>query len=225
LVEEAVNKAFEKKFKGSDITYGKNLLLVSVAKLMVKRFLKYEAEEAEELVKSGKSRTVAFLEQFVETGITIPYGDKDMNIRLKGFIDRVDKMDGWWKIIDYKTGTTEAKQVKIKEWDDLTANPDLNIGFQLLMYGYLLSRRFRNPIISSAGIVSLKTINTGFMAVSAPGEEPGKLSASLNDAVIKRFEEVLISILQDVFDLSKPFVQTNDLKICSRCPYINLCGR
>lgn len=224
-VEEAVNKAFEKKFKGSDITYGKNLLLVNVAKLMVKRFLKYEAEEAEELLKSGKSRTVAFLEQFMETGITISYGNKDLNIRLKGFIDRVDKMDGWWKIIDYKTGTTEARQVKIKEWDDLTSNPDLNIGFQLLMYGYLLSRRFRNPMVSSAGIVSLKMINTGFMAVSAPGEEPDKLSASLNEAVIKRFEDVLISILQDVFDLSKPFAQTNDLNVCSRCPYLNLCGR
>jgi ATP-dependent helicase/nuclease subunit B len=224
-VEEAVNKAFEKKFKGSDITYGKNLLLVSVAKLMVKRFLKYEAEEVDELVKSGKSCTVTFLEQFVETGITIPYQNKDLNIKLKGFIDRVDKMDGWWKIIDYKTGTTEPKQVKIKEWDDLSVNPDLNIGFQLLMYGFLLSRRFRNPIISSAGIVSLKMINTGFMAVNAPGEEPGKLSASLNEAVIKRFEEVLVSVLQDVYDLSKPFAQTNDLKVCSRCPYLNLCGR
>ena len=68
--DQAVDKAFEKKFKGSDITYGKNLLLVSVAKLMVKRFLKFEADQLEELAGSGQSCTVAYLEQFVDTSIT-----------------------------------------------------------------------------------------------------------------------------------------------------------
>jgi ATP-dependent helicase/nuclease subunit B len=224
-VEEVVDKAFEKKFKGSDITYGKNLLLVSVAKLMVKRYLQYETGYLEELAQSGKSCTVAFLEQLVETSLTIPFGDKELTIRLKGFIDRVDKMDGWWKIIDYKTGTTESKQVKVKDWDDLTVHPDLNIGFQLLMYGYLLGKRFRNPITSSAGIISLKRLNAGFTEVMVPGDEPGKLTSIQNEAVTGRFEEVILAILAEVYDLSKPFSQTSDLNICERCPYINLCGR
>ena len=224
-VDQAIDKAFEKKFKGSDITYGKNLLLVSVAKLMVKRFLTFEADQLEELARSGQSCTVALLEQFVETFISVPYGDKDLNVRLKGFIDRVDKMDGWWRIIDYKTGITEPKQVKVKDWDDLAGNPDLNIGFQLLMYGYLLHFRFQHPIISSAGIISLKKVNAGFTAVTVPGDEPGKLSASLNETSVKRFEDVLKVILAEVYDLAKPFSQTADLNICERCPYINLCGR
>jgi hypothetical protein len=223
--DRAVDKAFEKKFKGSDITYGKNLLLVSVAKLMVKRFLQYEAEQLEELVKSGKSCTVAYLEQLVETSLLIHSDEKKYTIRLKGFIDRVDKMNGWWKIIDYKTGTTEPKQVKVKDWNDLYGNPDLNIGFQLLMYGYLLQCRFHDPITSSAGIISLKKINAGFTAVSVPGEEPGKLSGILNETSMKRFEEITVALLTDVYDLSKSFSQTTDLKICERCPYINLCGR
>ncbi len=225
VAEAAVDLAFEKKFKGSDITYGKNLLLVSVAKLMIRRYLQYEANQAGELAKTGRSYSVALLEQFVETFIHIPYGERELKIRLKGFIDRVDKMDGWWKIIDYKTGTTESKQVTVKDWDELLEQADLNIGFQLLMYGYLLGKRFSYPISSSAGIISLKKINTGFTAVSVPGEEPGKLSATLNDTATGRFEEVLVTILKDIFDGTKPFAQTGDLKICQRCPYINLCGR
>ena len=201
ISDEAVDKAFEKKFKGSDITYGKNLLLVSVAKLMIKRFLQYESDQMAELIKSGRSCTVAFLEQFVETTMTIPYGDKELNIRLKGFVDRIDKMDSWWKIIDYKTGNTEPKQVKIKDWDDLAVNPDLNIGFQLLMYGYLLGAWFHNPISSSAGIVSLKRINAGFTAVSVPGEEQGKLTSTLNALSTGRFEQVIKGILTDIYDL------------------------
>ena len=223
--EGAVDSAFAKKFKGSDITYGKNLLLVSVAKLMIKRFLQYESGQVEELAKSGRSCTVAFLEQLIETSILIPYGGKDLQVRLKGFVDRVDKMDGWWKIIDYKTGTTEAKQVKVKDWDDLVRNPDLNIGFQLLVYGYLLGCRFQNPVSSSAGIVSLKRINAGFTPVSVPGDDPGKLTSMLNETSNGRFEEVIRIILTDVYDVTKPFTQTNDPGICERCPYINLCGR
>jgi ATP-dependent helicase/nuclease subunit B len=225
LSDEVIDKAFGKKFKGSDIAYGKNLLLVNVAKMMVKRFLQFEITKVEEMSQSGKSYSVALLEQLVDIQIKIRYDNRDLNIRLKGFLDRVDKMDGWWKIIDYKTGITEPKQVKVKEWEDLVDNPELNIGFQLLMYGYLLNNRFRNPISSSAGIISLRKINSGYTAVSVPAEEPGKLSALLNGSSLARFADVIRNILQNVYDLTKPFVQTRDLQICERCPYINLCGR
>ncbi len=225
ISDEAIDKAFGKKFKGSDVAYGKNLLLVRVAKLMVQRFLAFEINRVEEMEQSGKHFSVEFLEQIVEHHINIQYGGHSFPVRLKGFIDRVDKMEGWWKIIDYKTGITEAKHVKVKEWDDLADNPDLNIGFQLLLYGYLLGNRFSNPISSSAGIISLRKIHSGFTAVNVPDGESGKLSAMLDSSKLARFEEVIRDILQNIYDLSRPFSQTRDLKICERCPYINLCGR
>jgi hypothetical protein len=225
LTDNAIDKAFGKKFKGADIAYGKNLLLVNVAKMMVKRFLHFEIEMTRELKQSGKGIVVTYLEQYVETQIQVKYEDASLDIRLKGFLDRVDKMDGWYKIIDYKTGTTEAKQVKIGDWDDLLDNPDLNIGFQLLMYGFLLSKRFRNPISSNAGIISLKKLNSGFTTVSVPGDDPRNPSSLLDGSSMVKFEEILRVILQDIYDISKPFTQTRDLKICERCPYINLCGR
>ena len=200
-------------------------MLVSVAKLMVKRFLNYEADQLAYMAGSGESTTVAFLEQFVQTTISINFLGKELNILVKGFIDRVDYMDGWWKIIDYKTGTTESKQVKVKVWDDLIDNPDLNIGFQLMMYAYLLSCRFKTPVVSSAGIISLKRINAGFTSISVPGEDPVKLTSMLDKTSTTRFEEVIRTILADIYDLAKPFTQTSEVKICERCPYINLCGR
>lgn len=223
--DEAVLKAFGKKFKGSDIAYGKNLLLVNVAKLMVKRFLQFETNNVREMARSGNGFSVAFLEQYLETQIQIHHGSADKSIRLKGLVDRVDKMDGWWKIIDYKTGITQAKQLKVKEWDALADHAELNIGFQLLFYGFLLSKRFDNPISSSAGIISLKKINAGFTPVSVPSGEPGKMTTMLENSSLAQFEQVIHNLLQDIYDLSKPFSQTRDIKICERCPYINLCGR
>jgi len=222
--ERAIDKAFEKKFKGSDVACGKNLLLVGVAKLLVKRFLQSEIRLVDEM--SEKTISVIFLEKYVEHFIQIPYRDGILKVRLKGFIDRVDNIDGWLKIIDYKTGITESKQVKVKDWDDLVAGtPDLNTGFQLLMYGYLLVRNLHTPGNASAGIVSLKTINSGFLPVTVPGDDPLKLTSLLNLASTGRFEEVIRTILANVYDLSKPFSQTDDLTICERCPYVNLCAR
>ncbi|MFZ4520361.1 MAG: PD-(D/E)XK nuclease family protein [Bacteroidales bacterium] len=223
--ETAVDEAFEEKFKGSGITYGKNLLLVKVAKLMIRRFLDFEADQSDELAKSGKEFAVVLLEQLVETTLLIPCGDQEISVRLKGFIDRVDRVDGSWKIIDYKTGLTEQKQVKVKEWDDLLINPDLNIGFQLLVYGYLLAKKDDRHVNSSAGIISLKKLAAGFTPVLVPADEPGKFSPMLNETTGNRFEEVIRHILGEVFDLTIPFAQTTDLEICERCPYINLCGR
>jgi hypothetical protein len=220
-----VDKAFDKKFKGSDISFGKNLLLVRVAGLMVKRLLKYEADQLTQLAKSGEKMNIAFLEQLVETKISIRHNDSMLDIRIKGFIDRVDKMDGCWRIMDYKTGTTEAGHVKVKDWDDLITAPELNIGFQLLMYGYLLGKMFPSPMISCAGILSLKKLNAGFMAVSVPGDDPVKLTTTLNVSATNRFEQVIRTILSEIYDLGKPFTQTTDLNICLRCPYVNLCGR
>jgi CRISPR/Cas system-associated exonuclease Cas4 (RecB family) len=224
-VDEAVNKAFENKFKGSDIAYGENLLRVSVAKLMIKRFLNYESGQLEELESSGGSCMVTMLEHFAETTLNIPYGDKSLVVRLKGVIDRVDKMDGGLRIIDYKTGTILTGQLKVNEWEDLIRDPTLNIGFQLLMYAWLLGKKHQLNAGSGAGIISLKRISAGYTTVSVPGEDSMKLTSVIRAKETQQFENVLIMLLNEIFDKSVPFVQTDDLAICANCPYINLCGR
>ncbi|MEI6433598.1 MAG: PD-(D/E)XK nuclease family protein [Bacteroidota bacterium] len=223
--EQATLRAFEKKYKGADVMFGKNLLLINVAKLLVNKFIHFDIQEEEELARSSKKRTVSFLEYHIETSIAIPYTADQLTINVKGFLDRVDNVDGWWKIIDYKTGTTDEKNIKIKEWDELIGNPDLNIGFQLLMYGFLLNARYQGEFSASAGIISLRKLNSGFKAVSIPSEENGKFTTLLTPDSANRFQTILKTILTDIYDLSKSFKQTENPKICENCPYLNLCGR
>jgi len=222
--DDAVDRAFQKKFKGSGLSYGKNLLLVTVAKIMVKRYLQSETKRVEGMEREGASFSVAFLEQYVEYHINIPYGEMEIPVRLKGILDRVDAMAGSWRIIDYKTGATDPKQVKIKAWENLIDDPGLNIGFQLLLYSFLLHKRYRNPGRYGAGIFPLRKIGDGFLSVKVPGETDAGQS-DINDPELDHFENVLRNILCNIYNLSEPFVQTKDLTICQYCPYINLCGR
>jgi hypothetical protein len=39
------------------------------------------------------------------------------------------------------------------------------------------------------------------------------------------FEKILKEILEEVYDFSIPFRQTEDVKRCENCDFVNLCGR
>jgi ATP-dependent helicase/nuclease subunit B len=215
-----VDKAFREKFRGSDTAYGKNLLFVSVAKLLVRRLLASEKKGLEKITTEGSPVTLKFIEQYFEHTLGIPYAGGMLEVRLKGFVDRVDTRGSLWRIIDYKTGTTVQKSMNIKDWGDLRDDPGLNIGFQLLMYAWLMNRRFRNPVAIEAGIIPIRKITSGFMSVEVPGGH-----GPLRTEDLDRFAEVLEGILSDIFDLSQPFGQTSDPDRCIYCPFVNLCCR
>jgi len=222
----ATDQAFLKKYKGSELTFGKNLLLVRVAKILINKFLKSESVLLDELKEEGKMLTVKFLEQFIEIHVNIQHKGEELNIRLKGFMDRVDKIGDEWRIIDYKTGRVEERDLKLDNLEELTRNPDLSMSFQLLSYAYLFDNWFdttRQKI--RAGIMPLKKGSDGFLEVLLPsvsGEKPGSLIRAEH---LEEFEKLLIKMLEEIFDTEVPFIQTEDRKVCEKCTFINLCGR
>jgi ATP-dependent helicase/nuclease subunit B len=198
------------------------LLIVNVAKMMITNFLKEEKSNLERISYDGKSITIKFLEQRLEKLITLDIAGESTDVRLKGFVDRVDEMGGHWRIIDYKTGDVDKKELDVKEWTDLRTLPELDKSFQLLTYTYLLSDKLPKDKLYEAGIISLRKVKTGFLPVSVPCENPGN---KIDQQVLSAFEEVLLEILAEIFDPAVPFDQTTDLDVCNRCPFINLCGR
>ena len=181
LIPDYTDQAFVRKYKKSDLAYGRNLLLVNVAKIMITNFLKEEKSNVERLSFEGKPITVKLLEQYLEKVITLDMEGETIDVRLKGFVDRVDLKGGNWRIIDYKTGTVEKKELEIKDWLDLRTLPELDKSFQLLTYAYLLYNKLAPDENYEAGIISFKKIKTGFLPVSVPGENSGsKISVRIS---------------------------------------------
>jgi len=225
LIGSLTDKAFEKKYKGSDLAYGKNLLLVNVANIMVRNFLNEEKRNIEKILKEGTPVTVKLLEKFLAKTIQLPLADEVIELRLKGFVDRVDIIGNLVRIIDYKTGLVDKKELVLHRWTDLIDDPEKDKCFQLLMYAYLLDNSFGvADAILEAGIISLKKVKTGFLPVVISGENDNPVFA-IDQQSLENFERILFRILQEMFDPQVPFDQTKNLDICKRCPYINLCGR
>ena len=223
--QDVLNNAFALKYKGSDVTYGKNLLLVNVARILLKKFLENEKKSIDLLRKEGYGIVVSYLEKPLNCKIVIPSGENDLEIRLIGFIDRIDRIGKEWKIIDYKSGVVSASDLKIEEWNDLKEDPDLTKAFQLFMYAYLFNKEREGKTAGiRAGIISLRKLNEGYLEVHSPGND-GKNDIPITTGDLDEFETILKEILSEVFDFSVPFEQTRDVKRCEFCAFINLCDR
>jgi CRISPR/Cas system-associated exonuclease Cas4 (RecB family) len=225
IYQAILNEAFKKKFKGSDIAYGRNLLLVRVASILVKKFLEKEKKVIVDLKSEGKKIIVTYLEKFQAGGITIETGDKILDIKLKGFVDRIDKVGEEWKIIDYKSGTVNPSTLKFSGWDELRNDPDLSKVLQLYTYA-LLFRNERNDKNSkiSAGVISLRKLNEGFMQVpSISSGDQNEFFIEADD--LEAFTNILKEILGEIYDFNIPFKQTEDIKRCENCDFVNICTR
>ncbi|MEI7981672.1 MAG: PD-(D/E)XK nuclease family protein, partial [Bacteroidota bacterium] len=238
--DRIVDKAFKEKYKGSAIAYGKNLLLVNVAKIMVRNFLKSQSEVIGELEEKGQTLTVTMLEDMHRGRLSVPFRGRLTEVWIKGVVDRVDYIGDERQVIDYKTGICEKKELRIASWDDLAHNPLLDKGFQLLCYVWLLPLHGKNTL-TRAGIVSLSKPGNGFMTVQVPkrgaeaaveakNQQDGrKERAGLTDILTmsdkEEIETVLTDLLTEIFDVNIPFQQTEEPEICRRCPYLMLCQR
>jgi hypothetical protein len=146
--------------------------------------------------------------------------NESLSLNIKGIIDRVDRVNGVFRIIDYKTGrgATEFKEVQ-RLFDASKVNRPHQI-LQVFLYGmfYLLE----NPGVSvSPAIYYLRSVYQDFDPTVRCNKQP------IEDisAYLPEFKEQLDTLLEEIFNSSIPFTQTENLKNCEWCAFRELCER
>ncbi len=153
LIAGNVTHHFKMFYKEGDMTKGKNLIILEVAKRYILNFINKEIET----LKAGHQIKIIDLEKELDIPINIP--ELDFKVRLRGTVDRIDEFDGMLRIIDYKTGKVSQGQVEITDWEDITLDYDkYSKSFQILAYAYMMNeaQQFSQPI--EAGIISFKNL-------------------------------------------------------------------
>src|SRR5690606_38279587 len=142
---------FKSFYKEGDMTIGKNLIILEVAKRYILNFINKEIET----LKAGHQIKIIDLEMELNVPLDIP--ELDFEVRLKGTVDRIDEFDGTLRIIDYKTGKVNPGQVEIVDWEDITLDYEkYSKSFQGLAYAYMLNETARISQPIEAGIISFK---------------------------------------------------------------------
>jgi RecB family exonuclease len=202
VAEKAVDESIKRQFGDVEALDGKNVLMRNVLVELITKILEYDRKDL---------RSIKFLEE----EFTMPVRLSDGNtVHLYGIIDRVDMFDGNLRIVDYKTGTPDLR--KAHDIESLFTSPAYKEQFQIFFYSMLLDHREPGHGIK-AGLFRLKKLSEGINYING-GE------------VIRReqFDEFrgrTQTILEEIFNPSVPFRQTEDETRCRYCAYKDICNR
>lgn len=220
LIHEALKNRFMEHYPDGDIGTGKNLLLFSLAERFIKNFIEWEKAQATSFQQQQLLVKLLATEARLSGTVKIVLNEKELQVNIEGNADRIDQVGSTIRVIDYKTGKVEAKELKFDDFAKLTEDPRFEKAFQLFVYTWLYYQENPEKPLAESGIISMRNLNSGFLKT-----EPSVEQEITDKEKIMAFETNLTLLLTRIMDPGQPFGQTAKTENCRYCPFQGLCGR
>ena len=209
LLKQKLDDAILETFGQGLPDVGYNYLNKLNLKKLLDNFLRFEKQEL-----ANHEVSIIGLEQLLTTTIEVD----GVNCKVSGTADRIDCCDGVFRIIDYKTGNIEEREVKVpSKVETLRDIPEKAV--QLLIYKYLYLKNHPQPSENvNAAIFGLRNRQVCFeLKVEY---EP------LNSDFMGTMERLLTTTLREMLDRSVSFSQPTDTKVkpCHFCNFKAICA-
>ncbi len=148
-------------------------------------------------------------EQFLETYVMTSHGEK---VRVKGVLDRIDKVGGNVRVVDYKSGAEHSKTTSMQELFTQDKGADYNHYRQTLFYALLYRANYGGDCGATIYYTS---------------KQPSSLQKELflSFAAITDFDAGLQTVLDEIFNPAIPFEARPETKRCEYCPFAAMCGQ
>ncbi len=216
-LDVVLRSAFEQNFPGINYETGRNRIEKERYSRYLATLINYEKQK----LKEGTEIVIHALECEAEHNLTLscPKTDTPVHVRLFGRIDRIDRLDHVYKVIDYKTGKRKLTQLKP---DTLVSCYDIkeNETFQLLFYAFMLNRgNHALPLPMQLTLYSVPALGQGDLPLKLESGD------SITSETIDWFAAHLEDLLKDLINPDLPFVQTEDEAKCKYCDYSDICNR
>ncbi|MBE0641708.1 MAG: PD-(D/E)XK nuclease family protein, partial [Bacteroidales bacterium] len=213
--EGHTHRAFLSEFSGREHSDGRNHLLYHQAVELVNHFLRAEAARVAETAFPPK--IIALEDQvIVNYELGIPETGDLLKVKLRGKSDRIEEVAGERRVIDYKTGKVEAKEL-IFSGSDKVDSPKGDKIFQLMFYE-LLYHIHAPDLPVRMMILSLRNLSEGPLLLKGEMGEWTEMDR-------ERFKEYLNGMLISMLDRDIPFSPTEDTDHCKYCDFRELCYR
>jgi len=200
---------FKEYWVGGEYEKGKNYLTFIVAQDYIQSFLEYEIKEINDANSNNLPYSILYQEKKITTPFKILVGNDYKEIIITGIIDRVIKTGDIFRIIDFKTGSIDPKDIRIKVPILFIEEKESSKAIQLLMYSLLLRA---NGLISDTsnlecGIISFRNLKDEFMPLLVSDKN------FIDQEAIDLITAILTEVLQEIFDPEIPFTVPVDKDI------------
>ena len=203
-IDKTVSGHFQKLYKQGDLSKGKNLIILEIAKRYIYNFIQSEIKS----LKNGHSIQIISVEK--DINVTLEISELEFPVRLKGKIDRIDLFDGETRVIDYKTGFVGLNKVEIINWEDLTTDYDkYSKAFQILCYSYALHLSGDLSLPITAGVISFKNLQKGLLPFSKKDRagRGAQKDSLITSETLLNFRTQLKELIMEICDANIPFIE------------------
>ncbi|MDV7137768.1 PD-(D/E)XK nuclease family protein [Maribacter sp. TH_r10] len=198
-IEKLVKHHFNKSYSSISMLRGKNLIAYNVILKYVRSFIDHEIRESEK-------HQIKILGLEKKMTIDVSYPEVGFPVKLTGKLDRIDKIDGILRIIDYKSGKVLPSQVAIFDWALLTEDYKYSKAFQLLCYALMYTEN--KPVNQlEAGIISFKNLSAGLLSFGIKESEKSrsKPNKSITQETLSQFSTELKRLILEICNPNVPF--------------------
>lgn len=195
--EETLKEVFRSELADTPLERGEARLSLEMALKMINNFLD---KEAAQLKKYGPKRYVEGEKRLMRTTV-FELNQKPVDVKFVGQADKIEEFDGLLHIVDYKTGSVNVNDLKIKDWEleQLRGKPK---SLQLFMYQYLAGNYW--PEKTSIGQI-----------ISLPAPSKNNLIAQVENSDgfdEKAFEGILLEVFEEMINPELPLVKNDDYR-------------
>ncbi|MEC7085216.1 MAG: PD-(D/E)XK nuclease family protein [Bacteroidota bacterium] len=197
--KEILTIHFEKKLGKDSHKTGKNLLIFTASAYSIKRVIEADKKD----IVGGSTIELLGLEEYRK--ITRTYAGIEHPISFHGVIDRIDRKDGILRILDYKTGKTEPKELRPKEITDCLFDAAFSKSFQVMFYSMLWSEDNQSTLFK-AGVISVKNMSAGVLYLTL-GTDTKRTDLYTTDLDV--FEKHLEQMVIEIYNPDIPFKEAD----------------
>lgn len=220
LITGAITRAFCSEFFKTDVIRpltGQNFLIGEMIRKYVEKVLE----------RDSKLTPFRYIESEKKINALFPLSDGTV-IQLKGFIDRIDEVNGILRIIDYKSGSGVSVFNSVEGLFDLQEKDRAKAVMQVFMYSWMGRQLpdFGGKKLTG-GIYYMRTLfaDTFDPAIYHRVERGKSVPVTDFEAYAADFEAGLRQCLDAIFSKGDAFIQTPTERICGYCQFKGICGK